>query len=278
MKKYIIPHSFIHHLIFTTILFCNISGFSQNRYEISYDYTNVNFVSLQSKLLIDDQKSVFKLLDDRESGKVAGEDGSYSHFIVNDELSTFIYSDKESIYKRIPFPLVTKGTTYKHSNDHINWVLLEGNKKIGSYNCQKAKALVRGRNYEVWFTTEIPLLHGPLGLHGLPGLIVEVKEQSKFCSLKLISVKNNVDSKVFREVKDFFKNEKVMSYKEYESFMKKYVVQGKIDRANKLAELITKNNLTDLEIEIPSGEYNWVKTIIDIPNGTLEELEKINFH
>lgn len=273
MKKYIIPH-----LIFVTILFCNICGFSQNRYEISYDYTNVNFVSFQSKLLIDDQKSIFKLLDNRKSGKALYEDGSYSHFVVNDALSTFIYSETESIYKRIPFPLATKGAAYKHLNDNIDWILVEESKKIGIYNCQKATAEVRGRNYEVWFTKEIPIQQGPMGLHGLPGLIVEVKEESKFCSLKLISVKNDVDSKIFKEVQDFFENRKIMNYKEYEDFMKKYVVNAKIDKANKLAELITKNNLTDLEIEIPSGEYNWVKTIIDIPNGTLEELEKISLY
>lgn len=278
MKKYTIQISIIRDLIFTITLLCNIYGFSQNRYEMSYDYIDKNFISIESKLVVLDNKSVFKLLDDRESGKVLEENGSDSYTVLNDELSTFIYSETESIYKRIPYPVATKGTAYQHSNNTINWILSEESKKIGSYDCQKAKAQVGGRNYEVWFTKEIPIQHGPMGLHGLPGLIVEVKEQSKFCSLKLISVKNDVDSKIFREAQDFFKYKEVMSYDEYKTFMKKFVVQVKIDRANKISELVSKYNLTDLEIEIPSGEYNWVSYIIDIPEGTIEELEKISLY
>lgn len=56
----------------------------------------------------------------------------------------------------------------------IDWrVLSNQTKKIGTYTCQKALAQVRGREYEVWFTSEVAVSGGPWKLHNLPGLILE---------------------------------------------------------------------------------------------------------
>ena len=55
----------------------------------------------------------------------------------------------------------------------INWKLIDRQKRIGKFTCQQAEALFRGRKYEVWFTTEVPVSAGPWKLQGLPGLILE---------------------------------------------------------------------------------------------------------
>ena len=44
------------------------------------------------------------------------------------------------------------------------------------FNCQQATVHFRGRNYEAWFTEEIPTSVGPWKFFGLPGLILEVKD------------------------------------------------------------------------------------------------------
>lgn len=60
----------------------------------------------------------------------------------------------------------------------IKWNLEDKFKIISEYKCQKATAQFRGRSYEAWFTSEIPLSFGPWKFHGLPGLILEVYDQT----------------------------------------------------------------------------------------------------
>lgn len=47
-------------------------------------------------------------------------------------------------------------------------------KKINGYNCNKAYVSFRGRDYEAWFTPEIPISFGPFKFKGLPGLILSI--------------------------------------------------------------------------------------------------------
>lgn len=63
---------------------------------------------------------------------------------------------------------------YEEIIPQFNWKLTNNRKKIGDYSCQKAICNFRGRTYEAWFTTEIPINNGPWKFHGLPGLIMEV--------------------------------------------------------------------------------------------------------
>ena len=55
-----------------------------------------------------------------------------------------------------------------------NWTLLEDTASIAGYLCQKATCMFRGRNFEAWFTPEIPIGNGPWKFGGLPGLILKV--------------------------------------------------------------------------------------------------------
>jgi len=57
----------------------------------------------------------------------------------------------------------------------VDWIVLDESREIGGMKCQKAKASVHGREYEAWFSGEIPLPYGPWKLQGLPGLILEAR-------------------------------------------------------------------------------------------------------
>ena len=59
------------------------------------------------------------------------------------------------------------------------WKILNETKKIDKYLCQKAIGICKGRNYTVWFCSDIPFPFGPWKLCGLPGLIMEAEDGNK---------------------------------------------------------------------------------------------------
>jgi len=61
----------------------------------------------------------------------------------------------------------------------INWTVTVDKKKISNHECTKALCTFRGRNYVAWYTSDIPTNFGPLKLHGLPGLILELYDEKK---------------------------------------------------------------------------------------------------
>ncbi|PZP50717.1 MAG: hypothetical protein DI598_04905 [Pseudopedobacter saltans] len=55
----------------------------------------------------------------------------------------------------------------------VQWTIEDSVKQLQGYIAQKATASSHGRNYTVWFTSDLPYSFGPRRLHGLPGLILE---------------------------------------------------------------------------------------------------------
>jgi GLPGLI family protein len=61
----------------------------------------------------------------------------------------------------------------------IAWTLLPGHKRLGQYDCSHATGKFRGREYDVWYTPDIPIPSGPFKLGGLPGLILEAQSTDR---------------------------------------------------------------------------------------------------
>lgn len=87
----------------------------------------------------------------------------------------------------------------------FNWSILDEFKKIGNYNVQKAITKFRGRNYEAWFTNEIPVFYGPWKFNNLGGLILEVYD---------IDYKIHILAKEIKTVTENKKTESEIKYKE----------------------------------------------------------------
>jgi GLPGLI family protein len=71
----------------------------------------------------------------------------------------------------------------------IAWNISEETKKINQHDCNKATCSFRGRNYTVWFTPDIQTGFGPIKLNGLPGLILEVSDDTKEVVLHAKTIK-----------------------------------------------------------------------------------------
>ena len=73
----------------------------------------------------------------------------------------------------------------------FDWQITDAQKKIWDYTCQKAVCTFRGRTYEAWFTSEIPVQNGPWKFHGLPGLIMEVYDTQKHYVFEFVGIKKS---------------------------------------------------------------------------------------
>ncbi|WP_281847448.1 GLPGLI family protein [Olleya namhaensis] len=100
--------------------------------------------------------------------------------------------------------------------------------KIGTYICNKATTSFRGRNYIAWYTNDIAITFGPWKFHGLPGLILDMYDEThKFewivtkISKKVINEKTlnqdkhdvNIDLKAFVALREEVFNKKMNNFK-----------------------------------------------------------------
>lgn len=79
--------------------------------------------------------------------------------------------------------------TYKYTeNIALKWSIRAETAKMYGYNCQKATTTFAGRQYEAWFTKEIPVSEGPYKFHGLPGLILKISDTKNHYVFDLLSI------------------------------------------------------------------------------------------
>lgn len=120
----------------------------------------------------------------------------------------------------------------------IKWEILTERKLFGEYNCIKAKCSFRGRKYIAWFTTQIPTQVGPWKFTGLPGLIIEIKDESQHYSWNVTKLKY-VDKS---EELIIDQNLKQYSLKEYEEKNFEYYNKVLVEKAKQFLAKFAKTN------------------------------------
>jgi len=91
---------------------------------------------------------------------------------------------------------------YTEAQPKISWKLMPERKDILGYNCQRATCSFRGREYEAWFTPDVPLGYGPWKFQGLPGLILEIadtKNEYHFTAKGIEKPKQEMQMMIFDE-------------------------------------------------------------------------------
>lgn len=71
--------------------------------------------------------------------------------------------------------------TYELKEDQpiFDWKILSDKKTLNNVICQKATLKFKGRQWEAWFSTELPYSEGPYMFNGLPGLIISMYDTNK---------------------------------------------------------------------------------------------------
>ena len=89
-----------------------------------------------------------------------------------------VYKNLKTKKSKIVFRSILTGPIYLYEEESnlMDWTLRPEKKEILSYSCQRATTTFRGRDYEAWFTNDIPIPNGPWKFGGLPGLILSIKD------------------------------------------------------------------------------------------------------
>ncbi|WP_271782464.1 GLPGLI family protein [Aquimarina algiphila] len=130
--------------------------------------------------------------------------------------------------------IVQKSYIVQDTLETIPWKLQQEHKKIANYDCQKAIAKYRGREYTVWFTTEITVSHGPWKLRGLPGLILEVTEETGKYEFRAIKINLNPKTE---KVKDKLQQPDTKGIVDLDKYKEVIKNKAKEERAMLLASL-----------------------------------------
>ena len=93
---------------------------------------------------------------------------SHFHYIIY----KIAPSQKVYYYDRI----TTTRYRYEEPANSLNWTITPATATVAGYACQRAVASYGGRQWEAWFTREVPVSDGPYKFYGLPGLIVKVSD------------------------------------------------------------------------------------------------------
>ena len=87
----------------------------------------------------------------------------------------------------------------------MQWTLESEKQTICGYQCQRATCHWRGRDYEAWFTSAIPLKSGPWKFGGLPGLIMKIYDTKHLYTWEAVSVENG-SFPIYQLEERFFKD------------------------------------------------------------------------
>ncbi|MFV0181143.1 GLPGLI family protein [Empedobacter falsenii] len=100
----------------------------------------------------------------------------------------------------------------------IYWDLHNDEKVIKGYKVKKATTNLFGRNWEAWYTEDIPVSYGPYKFNGLPGLILDIKDSEDFFHFEFISFAKSKSS----IPKAFDSGRVKMTRIEFMDYIKKY--------------------------------------------------------
>ncbi|KAB8155346.1 GLPGLI family protein [Kordia sp. TARA_039_SRF] len=204
-------------IIIITLYTLNIYGQNEDKFLAIYDiYYNTEVpVVKEGKLEIqkNQKQSLFVISPKDKNRKRAKreEDNSITLMDMTKKLR-FVHfnSDKDSLYTTSR--INRKDYIIKEKTPTIDWKLTNETKKIANFNVQKATANFRGRNYIAWYSTDYPIKFGPWKFHGLPGLIVEIFDETNRYHWILTSLGKTTDNSFAKVDTSIYKE---ISIKEY---------------------------------------------------------------
>lgn len=166
-------------VFFLLVISLNLNA--QQKGHIEYRYNSYFAIDYSTLCILEFNidKSRFVVLKSDESPKeliVNSENNNLEIFAPESDIRPEYFVDRNTNSLLSIKRMFRKNNILKEEVPKIEWEIKEEFKKINTLNCQKAIGYFRGRTYTVWFSNDIPVPYGPWKLQGLPGLILEAKD------------------------------------------------------------------------------------------------------
>ena len=137
----------------------------------------------------------------------------------------------ETLFKNFPKGKVTNHTrhslcswTYEEDWEKPTWEITDSTSTIGGYECMLAVSDYRGRRWYAWFTPEIAIPEGPWKLCGLPGLILEARDEKNHYQYSAMTIKLNPNRDVeYFNYSDRWKTDRITSLKARRKYLQENV-------------------------------------------------------
>jgi GLPGLI family protein len=97
---------------------------------------------------------------------------------------------------------------------NLNWILSSDTKKLNNLLVKKALLKFRGRNYIAWYSEDYPLKFGPWKFNNLPGLILEIYDETNRYRWVVNSIQKNKEKSSIN-IKEVFLNTKKINIRDY---------------------------------------------------------------
>ena len=123
-------------------------------------------------------------------------------------------------------------TYFIQQNINLKWDLKQEFDLMLGYKVQKATTEFGGRQWEAWFSQELPFQDGPYKFNGLPGLIFRIEDVQKYHIFQLVEINKN-DKNFYYPDEDSFTDYPKIN-------INQYIKQFRNFRENPIADLIGK--------------------------------------
>lgn len=218
-------------------IFSAIEGSSQTKKEnlfiVNYqvNYNTNKFIEKNAQLIFNNSQNnsyYFEFEDENlNTDKISVDEfGKTTETIIIDSKMmvkiNFMDFNKKKIYSTETISFDDRLFKVNENLDQLKWnIRYNETNKIGNYLCNKATLNFRGRNYIAWYTDEIPISSGPWKFRGLPGLILEIYDETLKYEwiVTKITKENSSEVIVKNNVTDIIKNKDLVDIS-----LKNYVI------------------------------------------------------
>lgn len=194
---------------------------STNREDVKHEVHHLYTGATTSKFISEGllyRDSIMQVMRNQPRGNWRAMRGTMEN-MPRSEFNATVFKDLKNTEVWIQQNVAQDRFLYQEPEVPIQWEFTDESKMIEQYMALKATTSFGGRDYEAWFTLEVPINDGPYVFSGLPGLILELYDTEKDYHFNLASIQplkeNYVIDSESSNTKQVAKKEFVQTYKKF---------------------------------------------------------------